>query len=755
MRVLQRLTTQSLLANKRRTLVTILGVMLSSALIFAVVGMVTSLQKMMINFTVEDMGNYHEMYEAVPVESLKLIENNANVESYYYSEILSSKNTDEDTLEYYAKYQNLPYSSDMYERLDVLPSNATGKYNIYVRYRHPHSYPEYGDDIQTALESETGELIHIRTNKELLQYEGVVGGSTLTALYSMAAIVIAIIIVTSIFVIRNSFSISAAERERQFGMLASVGATSRQIRHSVFFEGTVIAALGIPLGIILGIIAVAILVALVNYLLADSLAASVIFSLPLWIFPAVILLSLVTIFCSCLMPAIRAGRILPIEAIRGNHDIKIKPKKLRTSRFISNTFGVGGTIADKNLKRSRKKYRTTVISIVLSVATFIGLFSFLSYGKDMLGIQYDNTDIDLAINNMPIEFYRELDTQFNLHDSVYYEGTKFTGAGVYYMEQSRFEEFAKSVGVNAKDYSHVALMNDLTIEHSDDGSRAMKRATDLHDGDTYQIDRLNDIPEKYLKACTVSGSAEEHIAEYVDYPCIDEMGFKTTSEFDIEITKIIDTWPVGFDNTFWIMIILPENYYLRDKLGDDPGINTYFAEKVENLDEVMSYVEDYFEQHVDAKSHAHYLNVRENSAQVRRMYLLICIFLYGFIIVVMLIGMTNIFNTITTNIALRAKEFAMLKSIGMTSQEFNRMVRLESLLYTGRALLIGIPIGLLISYAFYLSFANSLDFGYRLPWLAILISIVAAGLLIWSIMRYSVKQVEKQNIIETIRSENI
>lgn len=753
MRVLQKLTTESLLANKRRTLVTILGVMLSSALIFAVVGMVTSLQKMMINFTIEDMGDYHEMYEAVPVEALKLIEHNANVESYYYSEILNSDNTDEETLAYYQLYQALPYDATMYERINVLPENAQGTYNIYVRYRNPKQYLEYRNELQAILEQETGKLIGVRTNRDLLSYEGVIGGSTLTALYSMAAIVIAIIVVTSIFVIRNSFSISAAERERQFGMLASVGATSRQIRYSVLFEGLVIAAIGIPLGIVLGVVAVAILVVLVNFLLADALEADVIFSLPFWIFPTVILLSLVTILLSSLMPAIRAGKISPIEAIRGGHEIKIKAKKLHTSRFIANTFGIGGVIADKNLKRSRKKYRTTVISIVLSVATFIGLSSFLGYGKEMTGMQYDNTNIDIAINNSPLDFYRDLVERFKLEQTVYYENTKLYRANVYYMEQSRFEEFAKSVGVDQSDYSHVALMNDWTMERTADDRRVRRHGTNLQDGDKFEVRLQNDIPE-----CMVPEDPINHIGEYLDDECAEQKGLSPYTSFDLQITKLIDTWPTGFENAYWTLIILPENYYLRDQIGTDDGINLFLAEEVDNLDEVMAYIEDYFTQHEDQNANgisANYTNVRENAAQMRRLYFVICIFLYGFVIVVMLIGVTNIFNTITTNIALRAREFAMLKSIGMTGKEFNHMIRLEGLLYTGRALIIGIPLGLLISYAFYLAFAESIDFGYLVPWSAIAISIIVAALLIWSIMHYSVKQVEKQNIIETIRSENI
>lgn len=113
MKVLEKLTIASLRENKRRTLVTVLGVMLSSALILAVVGMVTSIQKMMIDWTVADTGDYHDMYEEVPVEDLKYIEENAHVEKYYYSTPLTENELGDD-YETYQEYQHAAYTKSQY-----------------------------------------------------------------------------------------------------------------------------------------------------------------------------------------------------------------------------------------------------------------------------------------------------------------------------------------------------------------------------------------------------------------------------------------------------------------------------------------------------------------------------------------------------------------------------------------------------------------------------------------------------------------
>ena len=387
MGVLQRLTLENLRKNKRRTIVTIIGVTLATALMLAVAGIVTSFQQMMIDYSKAEVGDYHDMYENVSAEDLTYVEDNVQVESYYYAEPLTTKQIDEELYEMYQTYQNEPYQRNLYEELKTIEKKPGKQYNIFVRYKEPKDYETARENIVETLEKETGEPINVRTNGDLLRAEALaMNDAFLSTLLYLAAIVIGIIIATSVFVIRNSFSISAAERAKQFGMLASIGATPRQIRHSVLFEGLVIAGVGIPCGLALGSLAVAILVLIINFLLDGIVLGKVAFSMPFWIFPLAILLSLGTVILASLLPAIRAGKMSPIEAIRGGKEIKIKARRLRTSKLVNKIFGIGGVIADKNIKRSRKKYRTTVISIVLAVATFVGLSSFMGYGEKTLGL---------------------------------------------------------------------------------------------------------------------------------------------------------------------------------------------------------------------------------------------------------------------------------------------------------------------------------------------------------------------------------
>ena len=209
-----------------------------------------------------------------------------------------------------------------------------------------------------------------------------------------------------------------------------------------------------------------------------------------------------------------------------------------------------------------------------------------------------------------------------------------------------------------------------------------------------------------------------------------------------------------------------ESIIIREYLPTDKDaimslikLNTpdFFAE--EEANDLSKYLDEEIEQYKQEKniedSEIRIFNIQESVRAQNAVVLVISIFLYGFIGVITLIGITNIFNTITTNMNLRKKEFAMLKSIGMTKKEFNRMIRLESIFYGVKSLIIGIPIGILLSYGMYNVFKDNMQMSYNLPLKAIIISIIFVSIIIGIIMKYSMSKINKQNIIETIRNDNI
>ena len=148
-------------------------------------------------------------------------------------------------------------------------------------------------------------------------------------------------------------------------------------------------------------------------------------------------------------------------------------------------------------------------------------------------------------------------------------------------------------------------------------------------------------------------------------------------------------------------------------------------------------------------------NEKEINEQNRNLLTLVRIFLYGFITVIALISITSTINIVTSNVMLRSKEFASLKSIGMTKKEFDKMIKLEGTFIEIKSLFYGIIFGLILSYVIYYFFNRGEAVTYYFPLKEIIILIIVVVILIDLIMKYSEKKINKQNIIETIRSENI
>lgn len=858
MNVLNKLTLKSLQMNKKRTIVTIIGIILATSLLTAVITMVVSFRATMIEYEKEDAGNYHYVFEDVPYEDLKYFKNNTNIEEIYCTEDIGytylegnnndykpylhllafnekalinssvklvegrmpqneneivisehikdiaeveynigdtlsldvSKRTDlsgeyeldqsnayvegEEKLEsmYTKEYKVVGIierpnydienpASPGYTIVTYLnDNNATQNLNIYVL------LSEYGlknqeefvsqitgidKNILTKLENneqldekELEEYNNIKysysKNEGLLRYENFeVSDSTMSTVLSLAVVVIVIIIVTSIFCIRNSFAISITEKMRQYGMLASVGATPKQIKKNVLYEAMILALIAIPIGILCGLFADFILLKVIGTLLADALNnLKFIFSISWLSLVFVILLAIITIYLSAISSARRASKISPIEAIRGNNDIKINPKKIRSSKIVEKLFGIGGKIADKNLKRNKKKYRTTVISIVVSVSIFIAMSSFIDYAMNASSVYYNNTSYNLYVRDGVEDSYKEIAKFSGVEEysivrlSNFYVDTNTIKGNEDFRTGDEYSQIPISI-IALGDEEYRRYVNELGLNYND----AKDKAILIDDYTQYVVDEENKgkyIMKRvytYEKGDTILGSFEDE-------------GVKDTY---LEIAAIGTTRPMGLENitSSYGYLVISDDFYNRNVK------DTYAQELYIKCDD-SNKLEGQIRQEYDDLI---VYNLDEQMQQEQSVYLVIQIFLYGFITVISLIGITNIFNTITTNMNLRSREFAMLKSIGMTNKEFNKMIRLESILYGLKSLLIGIPIGIILSYLVYKAVSGGIEMEFILPINSIIISIVVVMLLIIFIMRYSLSKINKQNIIETIRKDNI
>ena len=876
MQILNRLTIRNLKLNKRRTIVTIIGIILATALITAVATMAVSLKESVTLRSKKVDGDFHLLLYDMTDKEKESVINNRQVESYYethevgygvldgcvndskpyvYIEALDSDTFEkaeinvtsgrlpEDDSEivisshiktnggvkynlgdkitfdigdrtYNGKklYQNDTYRED--EQLEAKqtktykvvgicdrlpygeePRTAPGysvithankadtslnKSDIYLRFNKKALKDRYDltadilgvdktlfnklnsgkledKEIQT-LKSQLDKTHSYYINNSLIKYEAFYD-SSVAFVYNMAAVVMVIIIITSAVCISNSFAISINQKTKQYGMLASIGATPRQIRKNVFFEAAFMGVIGIVAGIGGGLSASYILVVLSNKMLIDTFEMSI-----------SIVLAIVTIVLSALVPAIRASRMSPIMAINHSEDIKIKSKSLKTPKLIGKVWGEGGVLAYKNMKRNKRKYRVITISIALSVSTFIALYGFMSLLTESVN-RYANDKIDLRVymssyksmsvdeaNKKVSNIVNRINNETNITDftfargfyaslkdepkysSDYKEVNKYE-AGLsentgYYISiislgNEEYEKYIKKLGISKETAQSGGILVDNTYQYINNGNNV--KYFNVYDGYkagdvlTYRIDTSNSS-----KSLDNSKSSDD------------------TTFYDIKIVALSNERPFGYENAYtsYGYLIVSDDYMNQFNPGDI-DCSVLLNINCDDPDKAQDILVNEFD---IGKNNI------VNAAQERRnnenLILTIKIFLYGFIAVVSLIGITNIFNTVTTGMELRGKEFAMLQSIGMTKREFDKMIRMESVFYGSKALIIGVVSGTLLSYVIYIAAGES-QLRYVFPLQAIVIAVVVVIILLLGIMKYSIVQIRKQNIIETIRNENI
>ena len=325
-------------------------------------------------YQIYSLNNYNAETTHLSAESEDIISKRENADNIYEEQIdengkIINQETIKDTFQktykivgFIERVDNIfePYSAPGYTCITRICKNdlSSGNLNVYVKIKNAKKFTDFDKNILDTIKKDTDANTYSIINNDLLQANGALTDERLLILYTLVAILIIIIIVSSVFLIRNSFVISVTEKTRQYGILSSIGATSKQLKKSILLEGFIIGTIGTLLGIFLGIFAGEILIKVVNYLLKGTmqeLGASLQYSIsPLAIITS-IACSVITIYFSSIIPAKKASKISPIDAIRETNDVKINNKKIRTSKLTKKLFGVGGVIASKNLKRSKKK----------------------------------------------------------------------------------------------------------------------------------------------------------------------------------------------------------------------------------------------------------------------------------------------------------------------------------------------------------------------------------------------------------------
>lgn len=938
MNLMKKLTLKNLKLNRKRTIVTIVGIILATALLSALVTLVSSFQYSMIEYQKQKGGDFHVKFSNVKMSELSEFKNNRNIESTFetmgmgfakldgcknedkpYAYVMATdeagfekgcfnliegrmaknedeiviprhlktngridiKVGDEITLDIGKRYDSNTESviseNCAYEHeAETLADTVTKQYKVVGIMERPgygmedysaagYTFVTYSDELAAidngtkseASEADTTLTVYSRYTQKALRnkdavtadiigvdeklfakannssvemsaeesdrflkemenakYDIYINGflisyecvfpidGTFKALFTVAAVVALIIILTSVYCIKNSFNISITEKIRQYGMLASVGATRRQIKSSVKTEAAMLGVVGIPVGTMSGILASLILVKVVNALSAGWLNFALSFHTSLPALILAVIMSIATIYFSATGSARRAAKVTPLEAIRNTKEIKIKSAKLKTPAIIGRIWGIGGVISYKNIKRNNKKYRTTVTSIVICSVTFIVISYFMSMAFSVVGMSYASVDYNIGIN-MSCKKDLDIEKLSELLSGI--EGAKdyLVGAGYYFdvdkpeytkeygeycgqlyddsedvsqeflitvLDDKSYNKYASDAGIKNANTGAI-LVNKGTFDvYNEKSSKYVKEEMELYKykaGDTIECG-YNVYDDASSDDNAVEGDTEsstkintEDNSGYVDEETINNGVRKTV---DVTIAGVTDKVPIGYKgygNTTLLFMNQKgfESLWADGKSNElKPGHASYSAYVVaKNADEYQDTFEKETEENPEYSQISFYVsNMDKQMRDEKSLFTLLGVFAYGLIVVIALIGITNIINTLSTGMELRSREFATLRSIGMTDKQFAGMVRLESVFISVKALVIGVPLGILISYLLCVMM-NRMDDAiiYEPPYKAIILCIVVVIMLIYAIMKLSMTKLRHNNIIETIKNENL
>lgn len=581
-----------------------------------------------------------------------------------------------------------------------------------------------------------------------------------TSLIPMAAILLVIIMIASVVLIYNAFGMSLSERVRYLGMLASVGATRKQKEMSVYYEGIILGCVGIPVGIISGIIGIGItLKSIGNKIISTGMINSVSDSnmemktvVPLWAIIGIVLISILTIFISCFVPSRKASKITPIDAIRQRNEIKVKAKKLKSPKIIRKVFGYEGEIAHKNLKRNGRKSRVITTSIALSIILFLSCNYFCSMLTQANSLEMDIPyQVQAMVNYSDKEKFEEdiknisgIDKYYTVNNKYFYCGGDNSDVGKNFENKEYLTQSYKNL------FSSSISLSIHAIDDSDFNKICKTNGIDYNQfyGNDAKCLLLNDITHK--------GSGEKVFNSKIIGQHIVSNENEYTDPFDYEIAGLIafdkDNYVCRLSQKNNLAVYIPISQYAKVKIaqGNTSEISLLIGIETEKHSEVVEELEKMFEE--KEYSGTYVSDYVELLQTMDTLVFIIEVFVYGFIALISLITIANIVNTISTNIQLRRKEFAMLKSVGTTPNGFRKIISLESLFYGIKAVIFGIPISVVISLIMNKTMSST-AIPFIFDWKLYLIVIAVVFFVIGITMLFSVSKLKDDSIVETLKEE--
>lgn len=579
--------------------------------------------------------------------------------------------------------------------------------------------------------------------------------SAFLTLYNMVAILLFVIIFISFFIIYQAFNLSTHDRIQYLGMLSSVGATSKQKKRSVYFEGAILSLISIPLGIFISYIGMTVTFFFINKLDAIQIMGVEIHAqISIFYLFIVILLSLLTIFISLYLPARKISKISVIDALKKNDEIKVKKYKLKTSSFSKRFLNISQQLAVKNYKRQGRRSKVIVLSLVISMVAFISVFSF---GQRLMKVSNNANpfhlyDIEMYINGDQVpEITKLLSTHDKVDDFYSISGDipvkmkldkKYlkipNNNHVYNQKTDEYNVVFIGMSENKRkelcELNGIKYRNDLALVyngHFTDYDNADNKTSHYQER-FIKEDNLFIKTPIYFENVTYNQRGEEEKIERLQLEPLTSYAF-------IDNDKYKSLY--GIDSQGSLYMIVSTDYVFQQNLDYYSSLRVFIAsqqhvELTKELEDLGYNIEDH----------------TQNFIQDRQIFLIIEIFIYGFVCIMIFFTMLNIINMMSASIEKRKKEFGMMLSVGMSPHGIHKMIWYESFIYGMKTLLYATPISIFIEWLLYNQIHID-DYYFSISYIAYIISFLVIMFVMLLTFHTGLNKFKKQNIIETLKDD--
>jgi putative ABC transport system permease protein len=656
--------------------------------------------------------------------------------------------------------------------------NIQNKYNIYVNFKGGKNKISIGNKIAQDNSLDTSDNNNqISYNDALLRMYGESQNTELREdMKKLIFFICIIIVICTIAVIYNSFSISVVERSKHFGILRAIGATPKQIKSLVFKEAAIMGAIAIPLGVMAGYLGLYVIIKIIGNFSFDGLD-----SFKLGVYPKVLFICIglgaITIFLSVRGPAKLASKVSPIDAIRNSKNIKKEKIKIRRMKVIKKLFGIEGELSYKNIRRNPKEFWVTIFSLVVSLVMFIVLINMINIIKQVDPLDISQSYYDSYINSgankeglspILIEEIKKLDGVEEIYTPM--TTRRYSALQGDKLSEKYFKQIGKNNDLEKIPNSEFVLVKHVGILSYDSNSmdKAKKHLLQgtvdeklLDDNGVLLVQRKK-IIKKGIE--TYEDFTKYKVGDKITLPVFKSMAGITytnpkTAARD-SVSQLIENDQV---NTFTVIGILD-----REPITgavDDQSISFIFSESmckkvVDELYHDSVYIKfksekhrenlnGYFQDLCASDKNLSYFDLYKGKEE----FYLALIFYYTFIAVIALVAIVNIINTININLLVKKREFGIYKAIGMTGKQFARLVILEGTLYGIITAVVGTIVGTIITLA--LIDGSNITIGVALNFnIPILIcGIVGVILITFLASLLPLRKLNKVNIVESLRME--